>query len=106
MKLQELNELVRGGESDRVEFKKKGQRSEGTRTVCAMLNGVGGFVLFGVTPAGKVAGQVVTTQTLEDVHNELRKLEPPAFPDVETVVLPEGNSVLALRVPSDGGPYA
>jgi ATP-dependent DNA helicase RecG len=107
MNTEELNELVRGGESDRVEFKKTtGQRSEGVRTVCAMLNGVGGFVLFGVTPAGKVVGQVVTTHTLEEVHNELRKIEPPAFPDVETVPLGDGNRVIALRVPSGVGPYA
>ncbi len=106
MNIDELNELVRGGESDRVEFKKTtGQRSEGVRTVCAMLNGVGGFVLFGVTPAGKAAGQIVATQTVEEVHNELRKIEPPAFPDVETVALGNSNSVIALRVPSGVGPY-
>lgn len=107
MNTEELHELVRSGESDRVEFKKTtGQRSEGVRTVCAMLNGVGGFVLFGVTPASKVVGQIVATQMLEDVHNELRRIEPPAFPDVETVVLGNGSSVIALRVPSGVGPYA
>lgn len=107
MNLQELNDLIRGGECDRVEFKKTtGQRSEAIRAACGMLNGVGGFVLFGVTPAGKLVGQTVTTQTLEEVHNELRKIEPPAFPDVETVALSDGNSAIALRVPGGGGPYA
>jgi ATP-dependent DNA helicase RecG len=106
MNLDELTELVHGGESDRVEFKKTtGQRSEGVRTACAMLNGLGGFVLFGVTPAGKIAGQILSTTTLEDVHNELRRIEPPAFPDVETVALSDGNSVIVLRVPGGGGPY-
>ncbi len=106
MNLQELNELVRAGESDRVEFKKTtGQLGEGVRTACAMLNGVGGFVLFGVTPAGRADGQDVSTRTLEDVHNELRKIEPPAFPDVERVELLNGKSVIALRVPGGGGPY-
>jgi ATP-dependent DNA helicase RecG len=107
MNIEELNEVVSGGESDRVEFKKTtGQRSEGMRTVCAMLNGAGGFVLFGVTPSGKVTGQTVTAQTLEEVHNELRRIEPPAFPGVETVALGPDNSVIALRVPGGGGPYA
>lgn len=106
MNLDELSELVQGGESDRVEFKKTtGQRSEGTRTVCAMLNGLGGFVLFGVTSAGKVTGQLLATTTLEDVHNELRRIEPPAFPDVETVALPNGHCVIVLRVPGGGGPF-
>jgi ATP-dependent DNA helicase RecG len=107
MNLPELNELVRLGESERVEFKKTtGQRSEAMRTVCAMLNGAGGFVLFGVTPSGNVVGQTVSTHTLEEIHNDLRKIEPPAFPDVETVALPGGNSVILLRVPGGGGPYA
>jgi ATP-dependent DNA helicase RecG len=102
----ELTEIVRGGEATRVEFKKTtGQLAEGVRTVCAMLNGAGGFVLFGVTPAGRVDGQDVATKTLEDIHNELRKIEPAVFPDVEQVVLPNGRSVIALRVPGGGGPF-
>jgi ATP-dependent DNA helicase RecG len=106
MTQQELSELVRAGESDRVEFKKTtGQLAEGVHTACAMLNGVGGFVLFGVTAGGRADGQDVSTKTLEDVHNELRKIEPAAFPDVERVELPSGRSVIVLRVPGGGGPY-
>jgi ATP-dependent DNA helicase RecG len=46
--LRELQALVAGGESERVEFKRStGQRTDGARAVCAMLNGLGGFVLFG-----------------------------------------------------------
>jgi ATP-dependent DNA helicase RecG len=106
MNAKELDDLVRSGESETVEFKKStGQRTEGMKTVCAMMNGVGGFVLFGVTAGGRVSGQEVTTQTLEDIHNELRRIEPPAFPDVETVKLDSGQSVIALRVPSGGGPF-
>jgi Putative DNA-binding domain len=107
MNFQELSDLASGGETEGVEFKKTtGQRSEGMRTVCAMLNGAGGFVLFGITAAGKIGGQIVTSHTLEEVHNELRKIEPPAFPDVETVAAGGGNSIVAVRVPSGGGPYA
>lgn len=107
MNTQELAELAQSGESEGVEFKKStGQRSEAAKTVCAMLNGLGGFVLFGVTSGGKIVGQQVTAETLEDVHNELRRIEPAAFPDVETVRLETGASVIALRVPSGGGPYA
>lgn len=106
MNHQELTELVSAGESERIEFKKTtGQRSEAMRTVCAMLNGLGGFVLFGVTDKGKVIGQPVVTHTLGEIAAELKKIEPPAFPDVETVALPNGNSIIALRVPGGGGPY-
>jgi hypothetical protein len=44
--LTELQEFIRSGENERLEFKKStGQRTDAARTVCAMLNGVGGFVL-------------------------------------------------------------
>ena len=100
MNLAELTELVKLGESDRVEFKKTtGQRVEGMRTACAMLNGAGGFVLFGLAPDGVIRGMTVTTETLESVHNELRRIEPPAFPGIETVVLANGLAVIALRIP-------
>jgi ATP-dependent DNA helicase RecG len=106
MNLPELNQLVQSGELEAVEFKKStGQRSEAAKAVCAMLNGVGGFVLFGITSARKIVGQQVTSETLEYVHNELRRVEPAVFPDVETVALDEGASVIAVRVPSGGGPY-
>lgn len=106
MNIEELNEVVRGGESQTVEFKKNtGQLHEGMRTACAMLNGKGGFVLFGVTDSGVVRGQDVATKTLEDIHNDLRKFDPPAFPDVETVPLADGKQVIVLNVPSGGGLY-
>ncbi len=106
MNLQELTDLVRSGESERLEFKRTtDQRTEAMRTVCAMLNGLGGFVLFGVNDRGQLVGQTVSTHTLEEIANEVRRIEPPAFPDVETVVLANGNTVVALRVPGGGGPY-
>jgi ATP-dependent DNA helicase RecG len=103
---QELRELGGGGELETVEFKKTtGQLFEGVRSACAMLNGKGGFVLFGVTAAGEIKGQDVSSKTLESIHNDLRKIDPPAFPDVETIPLAGGKSVIALRVPGGGGPF-
>jgi ATP-dependent DNA helicase RecG len=55
---EELRALVKKGENDRVEFKKStGQRTSAAKTICAMLNGLGGFVLFGVSNSGKIIGQ-------------------------------------------------
>ena len=46
--LAELHLLVARGESEQTEFKNStGQRTEAVKTVCAMLNTVGGFVIFG-----------------------------------------------------------
>jgi ATP-dependent DNA helicase RecG len=70
-----------------------------------MLNGQGGFVLFGVTDDGQIRGQQVSAQTQEEIAQELRKLEPPAFPDIELVTLDNGKTVIGLRVPGGGGPY-
>ncbi len=106
MNLKELKSIAAGGESEKVEFKRStGQRTDASKAVCALANGLGGFVLFGVTDKGEIAGQQVSTHTLEEVANELRRIEPPVFPDIETVDLKGGNTVIALCVPGGGGPY-
>ena len=106
MNRRELEELVAQGESTTLELKSTtGQRSEAARTVCAMLGTRGGFVVFGVKPNGTISGQAVGERTLEEVSGELRRIEPPAFPDVETVDWEEGRQVVVVRVPFGGGPY-
>ncbi len=106
MNLQELRILVQASESEQVEFKETtGQRSDAAKTVCAMLNGRGGFVLFGITNRGDVIGQQVALHTLEQVSQELGRIDPPSFPDIETVPVAVGSDVIVLRVPGGGGPY-
>ncbi|MGH9841016.1 MAG: RNA-binding domain-containing protein, partial [Blastocatellia bacterium] len=108
MNLASLNSLAAQGESERLEFKTTtGQHTEAMKTVCAMLNGFGGFVLFGVTDKSEVKGQECSARTLEDIANELDRIEPPAFPDIETVSLESGKTVIALRINGSlgGGPY-
>lgn len=106
VKIEELIGLVAQGESGRLELKHStGELTTGMRTVCAMLNGLGGFVLFGVGNRGELVGQQVSADTLADVANALRRIEPPAFPDIETVALETGKAVVALRVSGGGGPY-
>lgn len=106
MNLRELSKLVIDGESERLEFKRStGQRTEAAKTVCAMLNGLGGFVVFGVTDKGDLIGQQVSAKTLEDIAAELRKIEPPAFPNIETVNLDGDRVAIVLTVSGGGGPY-
>lgn len=106
MNLDDLRTIVARGESETLEFKRStGQLVAGMRTVCGMLNGLGGFVLFGVGDNGAISGQNVSTQTLEQLANELRKIEPPAFPEQLSVTLENGNCVIALRVTGGGGPF-
>jgi len=104
--LDDLKALVRKGESERAEFKRStGQRTAAAKTVCAMLNGLGGFVVFGVDDKGEIAGQQVSTKTLEELSNELRRIEPPAFPDIETIPLKGDKAIIFVSVPGGGGPY-
>ena len=106
MNLKELRALAKKGESDRLEFKKTtGQRTQAMKTICSMLNGLGGIVLFGVTDRGEIIGQTVSAGTIEDISRELSRIDPPAFPDVETIPLRNDKAVVVLRVPGGGGLY-
>jgi len=105
--LHDLRGLVRKGESDRVEFKRStGQRTAAAKTVCAMLNGLGGFVIFGVSDKGKITGQQVSARTVEELSNELRKIEPPVFPAIETIHLKGDKAAIVVSVPGGGGLYS
>jgi ATP-dependent DNA helicase RecG len=68
MNLSSLERLVAAGESLTLELKKStAEKDRACRTVCALANGQGGQVVFGVTPAGKVVGQKVADRTLEEL---------------------------------------
>jgi ATP-dependent DNA helicase RecG len=107
MLLADLKTMTSQGESGHLEFKATtGQRSEGAKAVCAMLNGRGGHVRFGVTDGGEVRGQVLTAHTQEEVDRELRRIEPQAFPSMEAVPVPGQRTVLVLKVPPNAhGPF-
>ena len=56
MQLQGVEKLIQNGESETVEFKRfTGQRTTAAKTLCGMLNGTEGMVLFGVTDKGNPA---------------------------------------------------
>ncbi len=97
-----------GGESETLELKRTtGERREGTRTLCAMLNHRGGRLLFGVEPDGRIVGQQVSDHTIEEVALELRLIDPPTFPSIERVPLGNGREVLVVSVSTgQGRPYS
>ena len=106
MNAHDLRTVVAAGESERLELKRTtGQRTEAAKTVCAMLNGLGGYVMFGVTDRREIVGQQVTEKTLGDIAAELRRIEPPAFPDIETITVKKDHDVIVLTVPGSGGLY-
>lgn len=95
----ELESWIALGESETLELKRStGERREGVQTLCAMLNHRGGRLLFGVSPDGKLVGQQVTDRTLEELWEEIQRLDPPAFPAIERVLVGGGREALALSV--------
>jgi len=56
MQLQDIEKLIRNGETEALEFKRStGQRTTAAKTLCGMLNGAKGMVLFDVTDKGNPA---------------------------------------------------
>ena len=101
----EIAAIVASGESEALEWNATtGTRREAAATVCAMLNQRGGDVLFGGAPDGRVAGQQASEGTVEDVSAELRRIDPPAVPEIERVRLGDHLEVIAIRV--NRGPSA
>lgn len=87
------------GESEMLEFKRTtGERREAVRTLCAMLNHRGGCILFGVEPDGRVVGQQVSDHTIEEIAQELRDIDPPAFPTIDRAPVGNKREVLVVRV--------
>ncbi|MFN0057896.1 MAG: helix-turn-helix domain-containing protein [Planctomycetota bacterium] len=99
MTLDQVATLAAFGESETLEFKKStAEKERACRTLCAFANGQGGRLLFGVTPTGRVVGQIVADRTLEDLAQEFRGFEPPMFPIVERVGIDGGGEVLIVTV--------
>lgn len=96
---EQLAGWVAAGESEMLELKATtGQRREAGQTLCAMLNHRGGRVLFGVTADGDLNGQDVTDQTVEDIAQEIKEIDPPVFPTIDRVALSNGREILIVTV--------
>ena len=95
----EINGWAAAGESETLEFKRTtGARREAARTLCAMLNHRGGRVLFGVESDGRVIGQHIGNQTLEEVVQEVGEIDPPVYPSIERVLVGADREVLVVSV--------
>ena len=103
----QLADVIAGGESEVVEFKRStGEADTGARAVCAMLNHRGGRVLFGVAANGSLAGQFVGANTIDRLAQRLRDIDPPAFPSIDRVPVGGGKEVLVVTVGrGQSGPY-
>ncbi len=119
MTIDEIKELIKIDETRTVELKKTtGELKDGMRSLCAMLNSDGGYVIFGIAPKTlKITGQMVTDNTRQEIAREIRKLEPYVNMAVEYVDVPDayGQQIIALHADKnlfsdapyvyDGRPY-
>ncbi len=72
-----IQHLTENHEGVDVEFKETtGQLDRGMETLCGMLNGNGGIVVFGVKNSGKIIGQEVGDKTTRMIGEALRRFEP------------------------------
>ena len=97
MNIEQISTWAASGESEVLEFKRTtNERREAARSLCAMLNHRGGRVLFGVEADGRGIGQQVSDRTIEEVAQEIRRIDPPVFPTIDRVSLGNGKEVLVV----------
>lgn len=103
MTADEIFSLLAVGESEQLELKKStGQRTEGAKTVCGMMNGNGGYLVFGVNDRKEVVGQEIGENTIADILHELRKIEP-QVPFGPEIVLVGNVPTIVISVPGSTG---
>ena len=99
MELPPLQAFVAQGESETSEFKKTtSERKDAMHSLCAMLNHRGGRVLFGVERTGRILGQQVSDQTLEEIAQEIQQIEPTVFPQIDRIEVKPGFQVVSIQV--------
>ena len=72
-----IRNIVSSNEGVDVEFKETtGQLNRGMETLCGMINGHGGIVVFGVNNKGKIIGQEVSDKTTREIGDALGRFDP------------------------------
>lgn len=102
-----VKQLATSGESETLEFKRStGERREAAQSICAMLNHRGGRVIFGIEPSGRVTGQTVSDQSVQDISGEIQLIEPPVFPVIHRIDVEDGKQLIVVEVtPGTAQPY-
>lgn len=111
-----IQHLAKNHEGVDVEFKETtGQLNRGMETLCGMINGSGGVVVFGVSNKGKIIGQEIGDKTTREIGEAINKFDPAV--DIQPIYVPVDNSdkyVIVFRTDGletdkpymwDGKPY-
>jgi len=102
----EILELIRRGENDRVEFKQGiAKTDEFVETVVAFSNTSGGTILVGVSDHSDIVG-IGETKPEETVRNVLRShCEPPVEPDVKSTLIDQRPILVVQIKEGENKPY-
>ncbi len=99
MNIEQLQSLIKNGESHTIEFKKStAQLRPAFETICAFLNVDGGFVMIGVNDKGQMIGQDITDNTRQEIAREISKIEPPAEIKIDYVSIENNKNIIVIHV--------
>lgn len=91
--------LIQSGESETVEFKTStAEQREAVNTICGFANNRGGHVFIGVRNDGTPLGQEVSDKTIEQLSNEIQRIEPNLYPQIERIPIANGRSLIHVNV--------
>lgn len=86
-----IEHLAENHEGVDVEFKETtGQLNRGMETLCGMINGSGGVVVFGVSNKGKIIGQEIGDKTTREIGEAINKFDPAV--DIQPIYVSVDNS--------------
>lgn len=91
----QLNAIVGGGESSRVEFKET-LDEEATESIAALANAKGGLLLIGIDDHGAVKGVTLGKESLRDWANQIAQATP-VHPQL-TPLTYQGKTIVAIQV--------
>lgn len=102
MDLEEVKQLISGGESTTLEFKTSSAKLKSAfETLCAFVNTRGGVVLIGVKDDGGIVGQHVTDATRQEISNYIANFEPPINIKTDYTPINDSKYIIAIRVMSN-----
>ncbi|HCG76442.1 MAG: transcriptional regulator [bacterium (Candidatus Ratteibacteria) CG_4_10_14_3_um_filter_41_18] len=95
--MNDIRQLIKGGESEKVEFKERFDK-ETIETAVAFANTKGGIILIGVSDKSRIKGTQIGKDTLNDWANQIsQSTEPRVIPEIEVSEI-DDKSVVIIRI--------
>jgi len=98
-----IKDIVKEGESQRVEFKRSLRlKNDIGKTISALANTDGGIILIGVSDEGEILGVDIGRKSVEDLANWVKEnTDPQIYPDIRVHQV-EGKKIVEISVKESG----